>query len=366
MEKRPSPQHAYTSVQVQEVPLNAAELEETRSPVTTTCDIKQALKSTVPQIKRKAPEESTSNFTGTQSSDSHDERTQFLNSRKPDGNKGSSGKMVNVDQFLEPRAVDFKKWKGRNLWCMKGKLFIGSDAAFSVFTTFLVVGPTSLYFFFVSPLMPLWSKLLSLCAFLSVMKNLITCNLTEPGIIPPGDLTTEPASENIPQGWKYCKTCKILRPERSKHCRFCDFCVRDFDHHCPWVGTCVGLRNYREFFLFVWSLVILCFSVCLQSGYVAVRTLSRKIDKNSEYQSSGPIALGLSLFTLLIFLCLVNLGSFHCYLIQRGETTNEQMLGRRRKNVNRNFWENLRKILFGRRADSLCACGNGEFCSKTS
>jgi len=345
-----------------EVPLKAAAINDAQSPAQTrTCDIKEALKSTVPQIKRQEEIK----FNSTQSSDSNDERTQLM-SRKND--KGSSEKMLSVDPYLEPRNIDFSKWKGRNIWCMKGKFFIGSDAPFSLFTSFLVIGPTTLYFIFVSPYMPLWSKLITLIAFISVIKNLITCNLTEPGIVPPHNLEPEPDHERIPQTWKYCRTCKILRPDRSKHCRFCNFCVREFDHHCPWVGTCVGMRNYREFFLFVWSLVFLCFSVCLQSGYVAVKTLSDH-KKTDEFRSSGPISLGLGLFTLLIFLCLVNLGSFHCYLIQRGETTNEQMLGRRRKNANRNYWENMRRVLFGKRPQSLCKSlndGNSNLCSKNS
>lgn len=54
----------------------------------------------------------------------------------------------------------------------------------------------------------------------------------------------------------YCSTCKLLRPPRAFHCSDCDVCVAMHDHHCPWVGTCIGHRNARYFisFLFACSL----------------------------------------------------------------------------------------------------------------
>ena len=65
---------------------------------------------------------------------------------------------------------------------------------------------------------------------------------------------------------KFCSTCLIYRPERTFHCNFCGNCVHKFDHHCTWLGTCIGGRNYKQFVYFIFSLTMLelyCLSIAI-------------------------------------------------------------------------------------------------------
>ncbi|KAF9418749.1 hypothetical protein HW555_004577, partial [Spodoptera exigua] len=96
----------------------------------------------------------------------------------------------------------------------------------------------------------------------------VIANRRDPGYIPQNSETYYRAIRQIPyyDKWKkrnvilsrLCHTCRCLRPLRAKHCRICKRCVAYFDHHCPFIYNCVGVRNRMWFFLFVMSVAINC------------------------------------------------------------------------------------------------------------
>lgn len=53
---------------------------------------------------------------------------------------------------------------------------------------------------------------------------------------------------------KYCDTCLLYRPPRASHCSICNNCVQRFDHHCPWVGQCIGIVSLNFNFIILVSI----------------------------------------------------------------------------------------------------------------
>ena len=122
--------------------------------------------------------------------------------------------------------------------------------------------------------------------------NMILGCCTDPGILPRQGqdfyyTTNRPLNRKVINGQfiilTYCYSCSFYRPPRTSHCSVCDNCVERFDHHCIWLGTCIGKRNYRYFYCLIASLFISgIFQIICSVYYVAFESIKfRKKEDNS-------------------------------------------------------------------------------------
>ena len=130
---------------------------------------------------------------------------------------------------------------------------------------------------------------------------------------------------------KWCRTCRIFRPPRAAHCSECNVCVEKFDHHCPWMGQCIGRRNYRYFLGFIISVCCLCCYTLLLSAYVGYEATRAKpgqalpLDFVSRLMSTSPASAALVCFCGAIALCVSPLACYHCSLVCNNTTTSEEI-----------------------------------------
>lgn len=251
-----------------------------------------------------------------------------------------------------------RKWEklpGKNTFCCDGRVMMARQKGVFYLTLFLIIGTCSLFFAFecpylavhLSPAIPVFAAVL----FLFVMAMLLRTSFSDPGVLPRAlpeeatfiEMEIEAANGNVPAGQrppprirnvqinnqivklKYCYTCKIFRPPRASHCSICDNCVDRFDHHCPWVGNCVGKRNYRYFYLFTLSLSLLTIYIFT---FDIVHVVMRSVDNgflNTLKETPGTVLEVLVCFFTLW--SVVGLTGFHTYLISLNQTTNEDIKG---------------------------------------
>lgn len=135
---------------------------------------------------------------------------------------------------------------------------------------------------------------------------------------------------------KWCETCGTYRPPRSSHCRVCDNCVENIDHHCTYLNTCIGRRNYVPFLVFLSASIVAALYVV---AFTAARLVLMTKPTTYRYPRGGAAegysfrqALGESPVSAVLFVLslaaatpLVVLWSYHVRLVLRNRSTVEQI-----------------------------------------
>ena len=86
---------------------------------------------------------------------------------------------------------------------------------------------------------------------------------------------------------EYCPYCLVKRKFRSKHCLVCQQCVDEFDHHCFWVGNCIGKKNYTLFFTFLIYILLNTLFIMGINIYYLVNEISVEEIKNESSSIPG-------------------------------------------------------------------------------
>lgn len=253
-------------------------------------------------------------------------------------------------------------WPGSNIFCCRGRFISGPNPGIGVITLILEIIGTVTFYIFIAPgiFQHSFGWVTSFVIILNFASLFFFCRtaLRDPGIIKRGDPSSVIPPNNTPfieeevSGVKvklrWCVTCLVYRPARAKHCRICDNCISRFDHHCPWVGNCVGERNYRDFVYFILSTFLLCVAVFLET-MVAMWVLPSNNDDFLDTLWNHPIHICLCIFTFVTLVPLFSLCIYHAMLIIHNKTTNEEILDIYEDSVNPfehpSIFQNVKAVL---------------------
>ncbi|XP_019187731.1 PREDICTED: probable protein S-acyltransferase 1 isoform X2 [Ipomoea nil] len=286
-----------------------------------------------------------------------------------------------------PKKRLYQTWNGHNKFVCGGRLVYGPDGASMILSAFLIGTPA--FTFCLKTLSrtqeadPVFGKVVSIVGIVLTILDLIFLFFTSssnPGIIPRNksppefdeileasvtsmDWYTRATSIKLPRtkdvmvnGYsvkvKFCDTCLLYRPPRASHCSICNNCVDKFDHHCPWVGQCIGVRNYRCFLFFITTATILCIYVFTFSLMNLLHQRGSLLSRMSEDVVSA----------ILVFYCFFavwfvgGLSFFHFYLLSHNQTTYESFRYRYDKKenpFNRGLINNWKEVFLSKTAPSL-------------
>uniref|UniRef100_A0A4W6C355 Palmitoyltransferase n=1 Tax=Lates calcarifer TaxID=8187 RepID=A0A4W6C355_LATCA len=230
-----------------------------------------------------------------------------------------------------PKKRKWESFPGRNKFYCDGRIMMAKQTGVFYLTLVLILVTCGLFFTFdcrflalqLTPAIPVIGGVL----FLFVLGTLLRTSFSDPGVLPratpdeAADLERQIDVANGSTGYRPPpRTKEVVINGQTVKLNLCDNCVERFDHHCPWVGNCVGRRNYRFFYMFILSLSFLTIFIF---AFVITHIILR------SHQSGFLNALKDSPVVVCFFSVwsIVGLSGFHTYLISSNQTTNEDIKG---------------------------------------
>jgi hypothetical protein len=273
--------------------------------------------------------------------------------------------------------TNYKSWNGYNYFPFKAKIIEGPSGFKPTLMTGTALTLSTILFFifeskYLSDELNVFVPIIIGLLYAVSLINLIIASFIDPGIIRRFELTNEKKKnkennenkikrKNLKifqlgriMTYKYCHTCGIIRPNRSSHCRECNNCVERMDHHCPWIGICVGKRNYLYFFIFVMCVNILEILVIIFSTIHIIKKSDDNLLEDEYIENSKAYSLDKAVMSLyLIIYCIffmyftTRLLFYHIILILTNSTTKEKLKSVFRKGnpYTRSCWKNIKFIL---------------------
>lgn len=167
--------------------------------------------------------------------------------------------IVEIDGDGEELALWDRSWLGRILVLRVpgGLIYIGPHWYCSVIMLSFILGVGG---YFCSSVIQAGAMQLLGGITVTVLSTatFLRCALSNPGVLKaqprgaPGGLPPSEGSHGGNAGSvKRCEKCNVTQPRGCSHCEFCQVCVEGFDHHCPWMGKCIGRQNLVAFYMFI-------------------------------------------------------------------------------------------------------------------
>eukprot|EP01017_Pseudomicrothorax_dubius_P046941 TRINITY_DN8352_c0_g1_i1.p1 TRINITY_DN8352_c0_g1~~TRINITY_DN8352_c0_g1_i1.p1 ORF type:complete len:288 (-),score=8.23 TRINITY_DN8352_c0_g1_i1:138-1001(-) len=128
------------------------------------------------------------------------------------------------------------------------------------------------------------------------------------------------------QGPRFCQHCKFTKPERCHHCSICQECVLVMDHHCPWVGNCIGYNNKKIFLLMIAYVLMTLFTTIFGEGYAIYVILRKLINKGAgEGRVEDWLILVSFVANVITFFVIGSFFRYHINLVSKNSTTLESL-----------------------------------------